>query len=154
MAVQHKVDINGLKLRPTCRCTKTVCTKKQYECKDGRAGRQGRDGEQGYQGKPGRLTIISQLDPIPPAQENVTIDLDTAPGREIRLTRDNWQNRHGAKKLLARGSRVAHDYSLWTGQTQRLVTIDWKSQREPNEFRGFHLTATLAKNNQINFSLY
>lgn len=96
-----------------------------YGCNGGRNGFDGRDGRNGYtgsngsQGADGTLYLRKGFDPILPSATDVTITLKQLFAGTTTIRKNFWQEKSGARALLAPGSVVSSSYYEY----QRTVTL-------------------------------
>lgn len=129
--------------------TRQECTEQTYRCRDGRYGNRGRDGSRGSRGQMGNLTVINQAGALSPSHPSRSLNLDTAMARGVKLSKDLWETRSGATRLLAPGSKVQDRYRLRVRRIHQNVVIRWDSSRPPALFGSKALEFSLSDTGQV-----
>ncbi|WOD40980.1 hypothetical protein [Nodosilinea sp. E11] len=119
------------------------CQNARYTCRDGRSGSNGSFGRDGTPGADGQLSLVNQLEPLPPENPTISVGLTTLSNQPVRLSRNLWAERAGANALLAPGSRVRDTYREYTGRVEGDVSLDWQAPRPLGVFAGGNLRAEI-----------
>lgn len=128
-------------------------TTQTYTCQNGNQGEEGYDGSSGNQGAYGQVTIISQLDPVAPAHNQVTVKMEEMEKLPHRLSLNHWENRTGARALFATGSDLSNSYRYYAGRTDVDYSLLWKAQRPVTDFSGKSISLTLNTDKKVSISL-
>lgn len=119
------------------------CQTQRYRCSDGRTGTQGRPGADGRTGEDGQLWLVNQLEPLQPDNPAQSAQLATFSTQSLTLSRNLWETRTGANRLLAQGSQVRDSYQVYTGRVEGTVQLDWQAPRPIHLFARENLTAEI-----------
>ncbi len=125
------------------------CKKEQFRCRDGSDGRDGRDGSDGRDGDRGKITLIPQLEPLPPEQNQVSLSLSELTNQTHSLSKHFWNTRQGANSLLASGSIVANEYREFRERIEQEFQLVWDAERSINHFYDQTVQVALGDNQEI-----
>ena len=122
----------------------TVCEDHSYSCWDGSHGSSGSSGRNGTDGHYGSLTLINSPSVLPADIRSERVRVGDLLGVRPVLAENLWEQRGGARNILAPGSRVTDTYSYYTGRRFYPVTFGWNARRGIQEFADRSLQLSLS----------
>ena len=127
------------------------CRVKQFFCRDGRGGQHGLLGNKGSKGAKGTAILIPQLDPLPEAQNKLTIKLRSWERLGARLSAHRFKVHYGANKLFASGSKLSSRYLLYEGLWEANIKLRWNANRLISEFEDVEAVLFAKENHSKHF---
>lgn len=132
-------------------CNNGNCTKERFVCRDGRDGYSGRNGSDGQTGQPGTLRLVNQSEALLAEAPTQTLALDALIQQPVRLSKNLWEDRTGARSLLAPGSVVNNRYQVYIGRVEAEAQILWEAERSPTAFLNLSPTVDINDAGDVQF---
>jgi len=111
-------------------------TVRRFFCEDGAYGRRGRNGLDGRRGQDGQIEVVVGKKSLEEERKTIRLYLLNALNTRLEklLIDHRFEKQSGAMNLLARGSRVQDEFSLYTGTYYQKMNVLWNAETDEKEF--------------------
>lgn len=123
-----------------------------YTCRSNNS-RNGMNRGNGSAGSYGQLVLVPALERVTPDEPSVRLVMSDMLQGEFYPQKNIWEQRRGARNLLAAGSAVADSYWFYKGKVGRHVTFAWNAPRAITDFAKRNMTLNLTSANAVAMSL-